>query len=218
MTAMLAAAIRRAMDEADLDRRLVVTPLLDPEAQIGAGSVDLRLGTEFLETQRGGQPVVDPLHDEVGNTSAARRRHDRTYVPLGHSFILHPGQFVLGSTLEFIGLPDYVSGQVLSRSSWGRLGLLVATAVAVMPGYRGVLTLELVNSGNVPIQLTPGLRVAQLQLWASDEESGRSYSVGEGKYQSPLGPEDNKLVVEKPELETLLRISQTMHRGTVPPT
>lgn len=210
MTALLRDGLLSAMSRSNIRERLIVTPLLDSENQVGPGSIDLRLGTEFLEFTRGNQTVVDPMTppDEGYDRQVIRQR--RTYVPLGDGFILHPGQFVLGSTLEFVGLPADLVGQVLSRSSWGRLGLLVATAVSVQPGFRGVLTLELVNTGGIPIRLTPGLRVAQLQVWSSDNATDGAYSEG-GKYQAPLGPEGNKLAWESPEVAKLRAISDRMH-------
>lgn len=211
MSALLNDEIVEAMNHEDVSQRLIITPLLDADQQIGPGSVDLRLGTEFLEETRGDLTVIDPLEQaeryERGDVRISQRR---TYVPLGGKYVLHPGQFVLGSTLEFIVLPANVVGQVLSRSSWGRLGLLVATAVAVQPGYRGVLTLELVNTGNIPILLAPGWRVAQLQLWRSTSSTSKPYS-GSGKYSSPLGPEGNKLAWEYEELKKLRSIGNRLH-------
>jgi dCTP deaminase len=131
-------------------------------------------------------------------------------VPLGEHLVLHPGQFLLGSTLEFIRLPRRLGAQVLSRSSWGRLGLLVATAVIVQPGFAGSLTLELVNTGSVPIRLRPGLRVAQLQVWAADSETAAPYSTGSEKYRAPLGPESNKLAWEADELTRLQAIGRRL--------
>lgn len=195
------------LDELDTARRLVITPLLDRAKQIGAGSVDLRLGSEFLEVPRQSNPSIDPSRAPASPSEAPEP--DRTsYVPIGGQFVLHPGQFVLGCTLEFLALPADLAGQVVSRSSWGRLGLLVATAVAVQPGFRGVLTLELVNDGSVPIILRPGLRVAQLQLWQGTSTTLHPYD--KGKYQAPLGPEGNRLVLEDSEREVLERIGDEM--------
>ncbi|GAH46269.1 unnamed protein product, partial [marine sediment metagenome] len=84
------------------------------------------------------------------------------YVPLGNDFILHPNQFVLGITLEWIHFPKDLAGYVIGRSSWGRQGLIIATATGVHPGFSGCLVLELSNSGEVPIHIYPGLRIAQL--------------------------------------------------------
>lgn len=209
MSALTDGEIRAMLDVEDPARRLLITPLLDPAKQIGPGSIDLRLGTEFLETPRQNNASIDPFA-----TIGPRVRPGgdvRTYVPLGDQYVLHPGQFALGATLEFVVLPDDVTGQVLSRSSWGRLGLLVATAVAVQPGFRGSLTLELVNAGTVPIVLRPGLRIAQLQLWRSQSPAVQPYSKGGNKYQAPLGPESNRLAWEDDERKRLIAISNRMH-------
>lgn len=198
MALLLHEQLMAAMAADRIEDRLIVTPLLDP-AQIGPGSIDLRLGTEFIEVERHTEAVIDPYQQKDG---PVRSTGVTRFVPLGDRIALHPGQFVLGATLEFLRLPASLGAQVLSRSSWGRLGLLVATAVAVQPGFAGCLTLELVNTGGVPIQLRPGLRVAQLQVW-SGESVDETYSSGGGKYQAPLGPESNKLAWESRELERL---------------
>lgn len=204
MSAITDTVIRKLLAHEDSAQRLTITPLLDPEKQIGPGSVDLRLGTEFLETPRQSHSTIDPFSKDH------RGEQFKTYVPLGDKYILHPGQFALGATLEFLVIPSGVTGQVLSRSSWGRLGLLVATAVTVQPGFRGSLTLELVNAGTVPIVLRPGLRVAQLQLWEAGEPSASPYDA-RGKYDAPLGPETNRLAMEDNEMQRLKSVSSRMH-------
>lgn len=212
MTALNDVAIKALLDDEDPSRRLIITPLLDRDEQIGPGSVDLRLGTEFLETPRKDNASVDPFARD--SQSKLVVPETRTFVPLGDEFILHPGQFALGATLEFLVLPPNISGQVLSRSSWGRLGLLVATAVAVQPGFHGALTLELVNAGSVPIVLRPGLRVAQLQMWAADSDAQNPYGAN-GKYRAPLGPESNRLAWEEGERIRLTEITNRMHARQV---
>lgn len=208
MSALVHDDIVALLAHSDRDKRLVITPLLDQAKQIGPGSIDLRLGTEFLEVPRQDNRSIDPFNQRSG--PQPRAGDHKTYVPLGDEFIIHPGQFVLGATLEFLVMPANLTGQVLSRSSWGRLGLLVATAVAVQPGFRGVLTLELVNTGSVPIVLRPGLRVAQLQLWMASRDTSAPYSA-DGKYDAPLGPESNRLAWEDSERAVLKAITDRMH-------
>jgi dCTP deaminase len=206
LTLLLGQQLHEAMGATAVSDRLIVTPLLDPE-QVGAGSIDLRLGTEFIETERRSEAVIDP-YDTAEGGKVGPDRVD--FVPLGMHLVLHPGQFLLGSTLEFVRLPANLGAQVLARSSWGRLGLLVATAVAVQPGFAGCLTLELVNTGSVPIRLRPGLRVAQLQVWAADGPTPITYATGAEKYRAPLGPESNKLAWELDELRRLQRIGRQL--------
>lgn len=206
---LLAEGIRAAMSRTGLGTRLMISPLLDPDEQIGPGTVDLRLGTEFLEFNRSGQGILDVLRgDEATIRNSAYER--RTVVPLGEGLALHPGQFILGSTLEFLSMPSDIIGQVVSRSSWGRLGLLVATAVVVQPGFKGILTLELVNTGGVPIILRPGSRVAQIQLWKANESTDIVY---DGKYKIPVGPQAARLKGEQREARKLDLIGkQISHR------
>jgi len=114
------------MSATELPQRLVVMPLLD-DSQIGPASIDLRLGTEFIEMHRLERKTLDPVvRDEP------LFREEKIVVPLGEDLILHPGQFILGATLEFLGMPLHLCGEVLNRSSWARLGLLVASAVFVV--------------------------------------------------------------------------------------
>jgi dCTP deaminase len=190
-----------------LDQRLVVAPLLD-EAQVGSASIDLRLGTEFMETRRLRKGVLDPFED----ASTQEDREERVVVALGDHLMLHPGQFVLGSTLEFIRMPSHMVGQVLGRSSWARVGLIVATAVVVHPGFGGVLTLELVNMGNVPMKLRPGLRIAQLMVWHLGQPTAKPYEPA-AKYGSPIGPERSRLDWESAERDRLILLGRLLRGG-----
>lgn len=141
---------------------LVVMPLLNPGLQIGKSSIDLRLGNDFIETKLPAITQLDPVDLEIG--SSATQFQSKVYVPFGKPYVLHPSQFVLSSTLEFLMLPNNLMGLVLGRSSWGRLGLVIATASKVDPGWRGCVTLELTNLGNAPILLYPGARIGQVSL------------------------------------------------------
>jgi dCTP deaminase len=205
-------AILNAMAEPDLSKRLVVTPLLDRDKQVGAGSVDLRLGSGFIEVRRREAHVIDPFEPGPIAEAMVEERYD---IPIGESFFLHPGQFLLGATFEYVHLPADLAGQVLGRSSWGRLGLIVATAVTIQPGYGGCLTLEIQNLGSVPIRLFPGLRIAQLMLWRTVAATTSPYPQG-AKYATPLGPESSRIGWEKAEVERLRSIGRSL-RGSTPP-
>ncbi len=140
-------------------KRLYITPLFDAK-QIGDASVDVRLGNDFLTTKRGNIGVLDPRDPET-RPDRFRYRHR---LNRGERFFLHPNEVALASTLEFFRLPLNLAAYVTSRSKWGRVGLIIATATAIHPGFTGTITLELVNHSNVPLVLYPGLLVAQVVL------------------------------------------------------
>lgn len=83
-------------------------------------------------------------------------------MPFGESYFLHPRAFVLATTLEWIRLPSDIAAYVIGRSSWGRRGLIIATATGVHPGFKGCLTLEITNVGEIPIAIKPGMAICQL--------------------------------------------------------
>lgn len=138
--------------------RLVVAPLLDAGEQLRQPqcSIDVRLGCHFEIAEPTTEAIVDTF------TPAGITPRRTIYRPLGDRVVLHPHQFILGETLEFVRLPNDLMAYVVGRSSWGREGLIVATAVGVHPGYAGIVTLELRNLGELPISLYPGIAIAQL--------------------------------------------------------
>lgn len=163
------------------ERRVVVTPLLHLPA--GAG-IDLRLGNRFIVFRRAATEAFDPLDlDDDPRAIQSSIELDWT-----ERFVLHPLEIVLGATLEYLVVPNDLTGQVITRSSYGRLGMLTATAVQVHPGFHGCLTLELVNLSTIPIVLTPGERIAQLILAQTAEGP-----PGEQKYSYPIGPEFSRV-------------------------
>lgn len=196
-------ALMQALREEDLKKRLVVTPLL-LESQVGPGSIDLRLGNEFIVTHRGNLPYLDPGKSNMGLGEKRRFEH-KHYVERGDPFYLHPQELVLAATLEYIRLPSNLSGYVTSRSSWGRAGLVIATAVAVHPGFTGTVTLELVNLGEVPLVLYPGLSVAQFVFFEC--EGGTEYA---GRFSGQISPQSSTPKdLEKKDLEFWCRPNLT---------
>jgi dCTP deaminase len=184
--------IEKRIVHVDPAERLFITPLLNPEKQIGDAAIDLRLGNEFIVTLQTNLVEIDlarsaELEQNIG------RYQELVRVDYGESFLLHPHHLVLGSTLEFVGLPCNVAAQVEGRSSWGRLGLVIATATSVGPGFKGSITLELINLGLVPIALYPGLTIAQLVLQTVEGEP----SNYEGRYNSPTGPQFSRIHKDK---------------------
>ena len=200
MTILSHEDLKAAVRHPALDQRLVVMPLLDDDSQIGPASLDVRLGTQFRLLRRIVEAGLDPGDATQNDLESAQIE---VTVGFGEPFWLHPGQFVLGSTLEFLRFPRHLSGYVVGRSSWGRAGLLVATAILVQPGFAGALTLELVNHGESPIALYAGSRVAQLTIHSLTHDTERPYA---GKYAGPTGPEVSRLASERKEVRRLKSI------------
>jgi dCTP deaminase len=136
-------------------------PTIESLQESGAASVDLRLGTWFVTLRQHRLPLLDVISDPSTRTDDSRLSKTR-YVPFGEKFFLHPHSFVLGVTLEWIRFPNNLAGYVVGRSSWGRRGLIIATAAGVHPGFTGCLTLELTNVGEVPVAVMPGMTICQL--------------------------------------------------------
>lgn len=169
---------------------LVITPRpdLDDYKSSGAASIDLRLGGWFTILKHARASVLD-----VGSTMDGKLTAEAItklhYVRFGDKFILHPRSFVLGTTLEWLRIPKNIAGYVTSRSSWGRRGLIIATATGVHPGFTGCLTLELFNSGEIPIALYPGMAITQFFMHTVETNSAMSdRSLLAGRRRPFLGP------------------------------
>lgn len=159
---------------------LFIEPLLDP-AQIGEVTVDLRLGYDFLVSVLTRKSFIgisrsDPEYRGLQSYFQPTRRE------IGDRFILYPDQLVLTTTLEYIGLPSDVYADILSRSSYTRLGLHLSTMI--QPGFRGCFPLELVNHGNNPIELVVGSRVVQARFMIVAESTNY---VGQSEARKYIG-------------------------------
>ncbi|OSP04835.1 deoxycytidine triphosphate deaminase [Halorubrum ezzemoulense DSM 17463] len=169
---------------------LAIEPLDDVDQQVQPASVDLRLGERFLEFQRTNIPCIHPT--DAGEVS---EYVSETTVAEGDEFILHPGDFVLGTTAERVRIPDDLVAHVEGRSSLGRLAIVVhATAGLCDPGYEGQITLELSNLGTAPVALSPGMRVSQLTFTELKRPADRPYGAERGsKYQGQDGPQASRI-------------------------
>ena len=177
--------IKDRMKLTDYNDKLLITPLLT-EDQIGPGSVDVRLGSSIIIPKKSYADKQDVTNPEISR-QVEQRLYDRRRLKYKSKFLLHPNQLILAVTLEYISLPDNVACVIASRSSWGRLGLVVATAAMVQPGYKGCLTLELANLSESPIALYPGLPVGQLVFHEVNiGGGGKKY---EGRYDCPTEAE-----------------------------
>lgn len=158
--------------------------------QVGPASIDIRLGHDFITTRRGNLAYIDAAEVDID----VNRYQVRHYVNYKEAFYLHPNELVLASTLEYVRLPKSIAASVTSRSAWGRVGLLIATATAIHPGYTGTITLELVNHGEVPLVLYPGLSVAQIVLTnaiGSAEYRGRFAGYTDAQFPN-FGSQDRR--------------------------
>jgi dCTP deaminase len=162
--------------------RIVIEPLSDDAVQ--PSSVDLHVDRYFRVFRNDTTPYIDPKQHQEDLTELVEVGEDG-------AFILHPGEFVLGSTLERVALPDDLVARLEGKSSLGRLGLLIhSTAGFVDAGWDGHLTLELSNVANLPIALYPGMKIGQISFLrmttAADHPYG-SDATG-SKYQGQRGP------------------------------
>jgi dCTP deaminase len=171
---------------------LVVEPLEDPELQIQPASIDLRLDKSFVAFRASRLPCLDPRNIPADAT-------ERIEIADGEAFVLHPGDFVLGSTIERVKIPNDLVARVEGRSSLGRLAIVVhATAGFIDPGFEGQITLELSNLGRTAVKLYPGMRVSQIVLIEMKSPAERPYGTARGsKYQGQSGPVVSRISRDK---------------------
>ena len=172
---------------------LIVTPLDDPEVQIQPASIDLRLGDTFVSYRLPHIPCVDP-HDP----GTVDQYTETITIAPGDAFILQPGEFALGATLERVRIPADLVARVEGRSSIGRLAIVVhATAGFIDPGFEGQITLELSNLGRVAVKLYPGMRISQIVLQQLTRTASRPYGPERGsKYWGQSGPVTSRIAQE----------------------
>ncbi|MCX6396807.1 MAG: dCTP deaminase [Propionibacteriales bacterium] len=167
-------------------KRISVEPY--DEAMIQPSSIDIRLDRYFRVFENHRYPHIDPAIEQADLTREVEPEGDE-------AFILHPGEFVLGSTYEVCTLPDDVAARVEGKSSLGRLGLLThATAGFVDPGFSGHVTLELANVATLPIKLYPGMKIGQLCFFRLSSPAQHPYGSEKygSRYQGQRGPTASK--------------------------
>ena len=178
--------IKAYLTHPEAERRLVVTPILDPKEQLKPhqAAIDVRLGRVFRLVQPWTHGVAD-IVEPPGREPKVQPHVQTVVLSFGQPLIIHPHQFVLARTLEMVRLPANLLAYVIGRSSWGRRGLIVATAVVVHPGFAGTVTLELRNLGEMPIALYPMDRIAQLTF---HEIRDPEPIVGRSQFASTFDP------------------------------
>lgn len=167
---------------------------LDLDLQLGPSSFDLRLGYEFgvLNTRKLEMIDTQDMSSYEDYITKETHRPDE-------GVVIHPGEFILGSTLEHINVPDDLVARVEGRSSYGRLGIIVhATAGFVDPGFEGDITLEIQNLGNAPVKIYPEDRVCQLVFETMTSRAEKPYGdKKDTKYMGQTGATGSKLNKEK---------------------
>src|SRR5215475_149422 len=169
--------------------RLVLEP--HDEELTQPSSIDVRLDRYFRVFNNSRYTHIDPAVQQDELTALVEPDGD-------DPFVLHPGEFVLGSTLEVVTLPDDLAGRLEGKSSLGRLGLLThSTAGFIDPGFTGHLTLELSNVANLPIMLWPGMKIGQLCLFRLSSAARNPYgsAAAGSRYQGQRGPTPSRSYV-----------------------
>jgi dCTP deaminase len=170
--------IRRQIEDGRIGLDPLDLGLLQPS------SIDVRLDRFFRLFDNHKYPYIDPREQQDELTRFVEVASDE-------AFILHPGEFVLGSTYEYVKLPNDIAARLEGKSSLGRLGLLThSTAGFVDPGFEGHVTLELSNVATLPIKLWPGMKIGQLCFFQLSSESENPYGSDKygSRYQGQRGP------------------------------
>ena len=184
--------LRKEIDSA----RLVLDPW-EP-SMLQPSSIDVRLDRHFRVFQNSRYTHIDPRERQDELTSPVETQGDEP-------FVLHPGEFVLGSTFELVGLPDDLAGRLEGKSSLGRLGLLThSTAGFIDPGFTGHITLELSNVANLPITLWPGMKIGQLCLFRLSSPAEHPYGSARAgsRYQGQRGPTPSRAYLNFHQADT----------------
>ncbi|MDJ0356170.1 dCTP deaminase [Paenarthrobacter sp. PH39-S1] len=168
---------------AEIDAKRIVLDPYDP-TMVQPSSIDVRIDRLFRLFDNHKYAHIDPAEDQPDLTRLVEVAPDEP-------FILHPGEFVLGSTFEAVTLPDDIAARLEGKSSLGRLGLLThSTAGFIDPGFSGHVTLELSNVATLPIKLWPGMKIGQLCFFRLSSPAEHPYGSGEygNRYQGQRGP------------------------------
>jgi len=172
----------RSIREALAAGRIVIDPL--DESMIQPSSIDVRVSNLFRVFRNHSAGVIDVKQDMTSLTELIE-------IPQDGVFMLHPGEFVLGSTLERVAVPDDLVARIEGKSSLGRLGLLIhSTAGFIDAGFDGHVTLELANVASLPITLYPGMKIGQVSFMQMTTPADQPYGKGArgSKYLGQRGP------------------------------
>lgn len=192
--------------------RLHIFPLLS-EDQIGQMSVDIRLGYDFLVSVLNRQPTIR-IRGSVPHVAPGPKAHfQETRREIGDTFVLYPNQLVLGTSIEFFAIPDDAYAEISPRSSYSRLGLSVGGIM--QPGFRGCVPLELLNHGNVPVELTVGARICQVRLQNIGEPADYHDEASHRKYYGQVRPTVSRAALDE-ELDLLSQLPRVIRAPSSP--
>ena len=172
--------------EKRIDERSLVLKPFDRKL-IGPNSIDLRLGNEFRIFKHIAKTHIDPLNDSEDYT-------ELKVINNGEFFILHPNEFILATTHEWIEMPNDLAANLDGRSSLGRLGIIIQTAAMVDAGFKGKLTLEVANIGKMPVKIYPRMKICKLTLHKLSKPCKNPYS---GKYQGQTTATPSRISKDK---------------------
>lgn len=170
--------------------RIIIKPSLDLTTQLGSCMIDLRLGNIYRVFNHSKTPYIDPRDSKTMEDVTTEIR-----VKDGEAFTLHPGEFILAMTKEYVEMPDDLTGRLEGRSSIGRLGVVIhSTAANIECGFRGHITLELANMGRIPVMLYPGMRICSLSFEELTSPAEIPYyKKKSAKYVGQQKPEASKI-------------------------
>jgi dCTP deaminase len=182
----------RTIKDSIADGRISIVPF--DETMVQPASIDIRLDTRFRVFRNYKYSSIDPRMPQDELTELVNVRE-------GEEFYVHPGEFMLGNTVERISLGDDLVARLEGKSSLGRLGLIVhATAGYIDPGFTGNITLELSNVANLPIRLYPGMKIGQISFFAMSTPADRPYghpTLG-SKYKGQEAPTASRMHMNFP--------------------
>lgn len=184
----------RDIKKAIASGKIKIKPTINYKTQLGSNSIDLRLGNVFRIFDNSKYAFIDPFKKNIGEEITREiKKKDK------EPFIIQPGDFVLGTTIEHLELPDDIVGNLEGRSSIGRLGIVVhSTAASIECGFRGKITLELANMGRMPVALYPDMRICAVSfIQMTSKAEVPYYKKKSAKYIGQKGPEESKISKEK---------------------
>ena len=180
----------RDIKKALLSGKIVIKPLPDLKTQLGSCSIDLKLGNSFRVFEHSRHAYIDPFKKDISDDVTRE-----ITIKKGEPFIIQPGDFVLATTIEYLEVPDDLTGRLEGRSSIGRLGVVIhSTAANIECGFRGHITLELANMGKMPVALYPNMRICSLSFeQLSSPAEVPYYKKKMAKYVGQKGPGESKI-------------------------